>query len=30
MVVIMVGIVLTNFRRSPRRALQVERDATAA
>jgi len=30
MVVIMVGIVLTNFRRSPRTALQVERDATAA
>lgn len=30
MVVIMVGIVLTNFRRSPRRALHVERDATAA
>jgi len=30
MIVIMVGIVLTNFRRSPRRALQVERDATAA
>lgn len=30
MLVIMVGIVLTNFRRSPRRMLQAERDATAA